>query len=379
MKNVTIINNININNININQLNINQLNINNMGIELEKYAGAKTRFTCPKCGKNRCFTKYIDRETGEYIDNRVGICNHQVSCGYHLSPKMFFEMNPEKRKEINFNNIINMNTKKEIKRIKSIDNRFVIKSMANESALLEFFRTKFPEEDIKRVMRDYFVGGSKDGRVVFWQIDRQARVRSGKIMAYDPQTGKRKREDSVEFLEGGSRVRFTPPVDWVHTHMKKDGMLAKDWEMTQCLFGEHLINKYPEKIIAIVESEKTALIMSLFHPQINFMATGGLKNLNSQKIQSIKRAKILAFADFGCYEEWKQKAEEINSEIGSNILVSKVFEDIAKKMEIEDGLDVADLFLGFSDPEFAKRFITASNETQEENPKTQEEFLETQS
>jgi hypothetical protein len=34
-----------------------------------------------------------------------------------------------------------------------------------------------------------------------------------------------------------------------------------DFELKQCYFGEHLLEKYPEKPVAVVESEKTAVDM----------------------------------------------------------------------------------------------------------------------
>jgi len=40
--------------------------INIMAIELEKYKGQSTRFTCPKCGRKRSFTRYIDNDKCPY-------------------------------------------------------------------------------------------------------------------------------------------------------------------------------------------------------------------------------------------------------------------------------------------------------------------------
>ena len=38
------------------------------------------------------------------------------------------------------------------------------------------------------------------------------------------------------------------------------GVLPQEWELTQCLFGEHLLKKYPDKDIWLVEAKKTAII-----------------------------------------------------------------------------------------------------------------------
>jgi rubredoxin len=59
---------------------------------LEKYSGMKSRFICPHCGK-RELVRYIDLEMGNYVDENVGKCNRIENCGYHFTPKMFFEKN----------------------------------------------------------------------------------------------------------------------------------------------------------------------------------------------------------------------------------------------------------------------------------------------
>ena len=148
-------------------------------------------------------------------------------------------------------------------------------------------------------------------------------------MQYNPQTGKR--------VKSG--------VSWVHSEMKKQNLLSDDWQLTQCLFGEHLLIKYPQKPIMLVESEKTSIIMSLYEPSFNWMATGGLNNLTENKIYPIRKQQITAFPDLKCFELWQSKAERINKAIGSKIELSHILEEIATKEDKELGLDLADYFL----------------------------------
>ena len=65
--------------------------------QLEKYRGRGTRYSCPQCGRKYCFTRYIDTETNQYINERVGKCNRLDKCGYHYTPKQYFTDNPHKR------------------------------------------------------------------------------------------------------------------------------------------------------------------------------------------------------------------------------------------------------------------------------------------
>ncbi len=63
---------------------------------LQPYKGPWSRFTCPACGDKHCFSLYVD-ENGDYLNEVVGRCNHESSCGYHYTPKQFFADNPTAR------------------------------------------------------------------------------------------------------------------------------------------------------------------------------------------------------------------------------------------------------------------------------------------
>ena len=63
---------------------------------LQPYEGPGSRFTCPACGGKRCFTRYVD-ENGDWLDEAVGRCNHESRCGYHYTPRQFFEDHPSAR------------------------------------------------------------------------------------------------------------------------------------------------------------------------------------------------------------------------------------------------------------------------------------------
>ena len=74
-------------------------------------------------------------------------------------------------------------------------------------------------------------GCSKDGGVIFWEIDDQQRVHTGKIMYYQSDCHRDKSHNPT----------------WVHTLMKSH--LPANYELQHCLFGLHLLNSHPDPLM----------------------------------------------------------------------------------------------------------------------------------
>lgn len=143
-------------------------------------------------------------------------------------------------------------------------------------------------------MNDYSIGATKNHSVVYWQIDINDRVRTGKIIKYDKDTGHR-------IKDGGG-------INWVHSILKKQGYLPNDWELSQCLFGEHLLKSHPAKIVALVESEKSALILAGLYPEYVWLATGGKSQLSIDKLSVLKDRRVIMLPDVDGFEVWSLKA-----------------------------------------------------------------------
>ena len=106
---------------------------------------------------------------------------------------------------------------------------------------------------------DYHIGTAKNSETIFPQIDIQGRCRTAKIMAYD---------------ENGHRIKDKMDrIDWLHARiMKKKGLKPSDWNLKQCLFGEHLLSSRSNEAVCLVESEKTAIICALVYPEYLWLA-----------------------------------------------------------------------------------------------------------
>ena len=58
------------------------------------------------------------------------------------------------------------------------------------------------------------------------------------------------------------------------------------------LYGEHQLCKEKNKIVCVVESEKTAIIASWFYPNFDFVACGAANGLTSEKLSILFGRKI---------------------------------------------------------------------------------------
>ena len=132
-------------------------------------------------------------------------------------------------------------------------------------------------------------------------------------MQYNPRTGKR-----IKNRSGA--------INWVHNKLKYSNPDYSNFNLCQCYFGEHLLRLNPDKPVAIVEAEKTAIITSMIIPQYNWLATGNLNGLNIEKSRVLENRDIVLYPDAGCYEKWRKKMQQIKNEIFCHITISNLIE-----------------------------------------------------
>lgn len=131
----------------------------------------------------------------------------------------------------------------------------------------------------------------------------------------------------------------------MHARLKREGVLPNEWELSQCLFGEHLLKRRPEDTVCLVESEKSALIGSGVMPGYVWLATGGKQNLKAEKCECLKGRNVILFPDLGAFDVWKEKGEAIARRVGFTLSVSNTLERISTSEDRGNGLDIADYLI----------------------------------
>lgn len=265
---------------------------------LQKYQGRSTRHICPNCHDSHSFTLYVDRSNNP-ISPICGRCDHESSCGYHLTPHQYYMLHPEQRRPITFSNYCRpVQTIIRPATICTIPATIAADATSDphmQSHLERFLRTRFPDTAIDRIRQDYRLHSTTDGSTIFYQIDISNHIRTAKIMQYNLQTGHRVKDP-----------RCPGRIGWLHCRLIRDGLLPHDWQLTQCLFGEHLLQApgNMDKPVALVESEKTAVICAAAMPDTVWLATGGKSQLSSDKLAILRHRHVIVFPDLDAHQHW---------------------------------------------------------------------------
>ena len=250
---------------------------------------------CPNCGQKR-FVPYVLASDGVTLAGaEFGRCDREQNCGYQRYPdgERYTVAEPQKiqpRPRLEYVGDLHVST---------------------DSNLFEWACCLLGLSDAVLAWSDYNVG-CIGGRVIWWQIDRDGVVRAGKVMSYRPD-GHRDKSDQWG-------------VTWAHKHPQLKHLFNGE-ELQQCLFGEHLLAANPEKPVALVESEKTAVVMSRFFSEYVWLATGGSQGIKSnERLAPLVCRKVFLIPDNGQYYAWKRAAEQYGWDIWDGLECDEPFE-----------------------------------------------------
>lgn len=218
-------------------------------------------------------------------------------------------------------------------------NQSVCSTYYAQNNLFKYLSLLTSESKAMELAKAYHLGTSKhwQGATIFWQIDLKNKVRTGKIMAYEPNGKRVKKPKSL--------------LTWVHAVIHQP-----NFHLEQCLFGEHLLKLHPTKSLAIVESEKTAMVAAAYWPDLVWLACGGKQSKSLRRLRMkelVESRTITLFPDLGSYEVWLQYAKK---HLPESVTVSDFLEQNAPDADIQKGYDLADYLEQFNWSEFTSLY-----------------------
>ena len=180
------------------------------------------------------------------------------------------------------------------------------------------------EEQMAHAAERYRLGRSRSGRCIFWMIDEIGRVYDGHI--------------------GDA---------WASVMLKaRDPELLREWHTEHCLLGAHLVGN--EKIkelknktsVAVVESERSAVILSEVLPEYVWMAAVYPMNLNVGTLQALCGHRVVLFPPTDetgeTYLAWLEVADQARRELHLDISVSSVLEEGATEEQKRRKIDLVE-------------------------------------
>lgn len=217
---------------------------------------------------------------------------------------------------------------------------------AHETALFAYMVKEFGEEDTRTAFALYQVGGSKEiangyRATTFPYMDRRNNVVDVKIFHVNPENGSRKSAPPLRTWRDREGNLQEMRSSWALAELNRYNRMNHRPELNRapwCNFGDHLLPVLDDPV-AIVESEKTALICSIQFPEYVWIAVGSKNNLTPNRCEQYKGRKVVLFPDNDAFDEWRTKGRELVA-MGLNVSINPT---IAQQGGGHD--DLADLIL----------------------------------
>lgn len=200
--------------------------------------------------------------------------------------------------------------------------------------LLQMFNPALVDHLTEEYLLGCYDNGTYEDCVLFPSIDVEGRIRNVKVQHYctDPH--------SERFAHADKRCCY-----WLGTKLAKEGMIEiPDYPDTpecpecpenpgkpgkpdnpenpgtpekpksppttphfnnNCLFGEHLLRRYPHSVVALVESPKNALVGAAVQPRYVWVATGSKGMLKRSVLEVLQGRQVMVFPDRDALDDWK--------------------------------------------------------------------------
>ena len=306
---------------------------------LKKYKTPSDRVNCPVCGGRRTFAPYVDIETGQDLPARYGRCNRADQCGYHLNPyKDGFGTDQQTP-----DNFVPAPIAKPKPKVPMVDlpKVLLIDTLTNcpDNAFVRHLSKIFPAHIVSNLVTEYLIGDHNvwPGATVFWIVNDSGNIRAGQVKQFD-ETG-----HTAKNADGTSRTvwihKLIPQeTEWLPAYVDQDMRV-------DCLFGGHLLPKYPNKKIALFEAPKTAIMAAPYLPDILCLAVVAVDYLTIERVQALKGRTVILYPDASkdgkAFKKWSEKAEKWRYLAAFS--TSSYLESTCSDEEKAKGFDFADL------------------------------------
>jgi hypothetical protein len=389
-----------------------------MEMENHRYHFDKSskKFHCPACQK-KTFVLYVEAVTGEYLPKQFGRCDRESNCGYfqlppletkclfvpfvsiteksdkayqiqqdgkiyYLPEKTVFEIQPAGayvaeyflQNNASAPNYLGMDCKYftpegkatevqvTLKEQKKLEQVFIPIEVFEQTLQPERYELNvflqnllshvpYPLElsEVERIVSLYYLGtiarSERIGAVTFPFIDSVGNVRAVQVKQFNEMN----HTVSTDFLHSIIYRNASTKPDWLEAYQNQETKVT-------CLFGEHLLPRYPNNPVALVEAPKTAIYGALYFglPESQkdwlWLAVYNLSSLNLERCKVLKGRSVFLFPDLSkdgrAFQSWSDKAKQFEHLLpNTRFTVSNLLEHEATEEQRLAGFDLADYLI----------------------------------
>ena len=338
------------------------------------------KLNCPHCGAKKHWQCYIDTRTGDVLPAKYGRCDNENKCGEWHSP---YDDGYDKSEDGCYggNSIpIQRSLHKTNFKPVFIPKKELIKTLNAEDYdhnvfvqnLLTNVPFPFDIKDVERVVSQYYLGtttqGYMSGAITFPFIDQHGNIRAVQVKKFNENNSTTATSFLHSLIMGRHLDGNKPLPGWLTKYNEQDLKVS-------CLFGEHLLLKYPTNPVALVEAPKTAIYGTLYFgfPDQTadplWLAVFNKSSFTFDRLKALQGRVVLVFPDLSnngkTYEEWYGKAREFEKRLtGIRFVFSDLLERHALEEDKIEGCDLADYLIRHDWRQFRKEF-SKSNEEKE--------------
>ena len=319
------------------------------------------KLDCPYCGSKKHWQRYVDIRTGEILPEEFGRCDNANKCSAWNDPYITGYDTTGENQDKSIRNRKRHQSKKITPKPTFIPANILKETLKQElyeqNVFLQNLHTCMPYpfeiEDVEKVTSFYYLGtvskGYRAGATTFPFIDAKGNVRAIQVKQFDDTNHTIGTDFLHSIIEKNYKRILKPLPEWLKTYHKNQTKVS-------CLFGEHLLNKYPHNPIALVEAPKTAIYGTLYFgfpeqpKDFLWLAVYNLNSLNLTKCKILEGRNVYLFPDLSkdgnAFKLWSDKADQIQKSLKSTYFrISDLLEQLAPEQDRVKGNDLADYLI----------------------------------
>jgi hypothetical protein len=211
-------------------------------------------------------------------------------------------------------------------------------------------------EDVREHLDAWDIATDGQGNCVFWYRDETGELATAKVVPYSSETAKRRKRDQspIAWTSNGKQVRVDCLFGLVKGTNKETQeavvvSFSSSKGFTAPLYGAQFLTEETLDVpVVLVESEKTAVVGSLFLPEFVFVATGGANGLTREKAQALAGRDVLVLLDAdSAGKRSEESVVDVLRSVGARPIVELDGKSLAAVLfpEADDGADLADYYL----------------------------------